>query len=451
MVTKIVVIGMGYVGIPIAALLADVDDFDVTGLQRRSKRSGWKIDVLNRGESPFTGEEPGLEEILARVVAKKSFRVTDDQEVLRDADIILIDVQTPTDQMHMPRYMSLKEVSTSIGQRIKRGALVIVESTVAPGTTQHIVQKLIEQQSNYVCGEDFDLAFSYERVMPGKLIRNIVHLPRVIGGVTPRAAERAKEMYSRIVQAPIRMTRVLTAELAKTIENAYRDVNIAFANEMALVCESLDVDVYEVRKLVNELDSRNMHFPGAGVGGHCLPKDPWLLRHGLYEYGSWRVEPEIISLARRINDQMPIHMSLLVEDALRARGKEVLNSVVTILGAAYLENSDDTRNTPAAPLVAALTAKGADVRIHDPFVREWEFGLHDILEDFDTAIQGSDCLALVTKHNEYLSLDFARVKSLMRTPAVVDGRNALDRKDLEAMGFEYRAVGKAGVRRSGRS
>ena len=448
MVTKIVVIGMGYVGIPAAGLLADVEGFDVTGLQRRSSRSGWKIDVLNQGKSPFEGDEPGLDELIAKVVAKGTFRVTDDVEVLSDADIILIDVQTPTDPQHVPQYLSLREVSANIGKRIRKGTLVVVESTVAPGTTQNVVQIIIEEESGMKAGEDFDLAFSYERVMPGKLIHNIVNLPRIIGGVTATAAERASEIYSKICKAPVRTTDVLTAEISKTIENAYRDVNIAFANEMALVCESMGVNIFDVIEFVNELPSRNIHIPGAGVGGHCLPKDPWLLRHGLYEYGSWKLEPEIITLSRRINNQMPIHMAYLVENALNAKGRAIQGSVVTVLGAAYLENADDTRNTPAAALVGSLIAKGAKIRIHDPFVTSWEFGPHEISQDFEATVTGSDCIVLVTKHNEYRSIDFDKMKNLMRTAVVVDGRNVFDQKMLEEKDFEYRAVGKAGIRRN---
>ncbi len=447
MVTKIVVIGMGYVGIPAAALLADVDGHNVTGLQRRSKRSGWKIDVLNSGKSPFEGDEPGLDELIAKVVAKGTFRVTDDLEVLRDADIILIDVQTPTDSQNMPRYDSLREVSANIGQRIKKGALVIVESTVAPGTTQNVVQKIIERESGLKGGEDFDLAFSYERVMPGKLIEYIVNMPRVVGGITPQSTQRAYELYSKIVKKEISTTDTLGAELCKTIENAYRDVNIAFANEMALVCESLGVDVYELIRLINARDDRMMHIPGAGVGGHCLPKDPWLLRYGLYEYGTWKVEPEFIALARRVNNHMPIHMSDLIENALRARGMSIQDATVTVLGAAYLENSDDTRNSPAATLIGSLLAKGAEVVLHDPYVREWDLGQQEIEHDLEKAVTGSDCIALVTKHKEYFSIDFAELKGLMRTPVVVDGRNVFDRETVEGKGFEYRAIGKAGIKR----
>ena len=445
MVTKITVVGLGYVGIPCAALLADVDGFQVTGLQRRSKRSGWKIDHLNAGKSPFEGDEPGLAELIARVVKKGTFRATDDVEVLKDSEAILIDVQTPTDADHIPQYDSLKEVSKQIGERLQRGTLVVVESTVAPGTTQNIVQKIIEEQSGMTGGKDFDLAFAYERVMPGKLIHNIVNLPRIVGGITPKSAKRAKEMYSKIVKAKIHVTDVLTAELSKTIENAYRDVNIAFANEMALVCENLGVNVYEIIELVNELPSRMMHIPGAGVGGHCLPKDSWLLRYGLNKYGFHKMEPRFITLAREINNHMPVHMALLVEDALQKMGKPIKGATVTVLGVAYLENADDTRNTPAAPFIAALEEKGAKVVLHDPYVREWDLGPHVIERDLRKAAKNSDCLALVTKHKDYLELDLEGLRKLMRTPIIVDGRNVYDEKTLTAKGFEYRAIGKAGI------
>ncbi|TFH04265.1 MAG: nucleotide sugar dehydrogenase [Candidatus Thorarchaeota archaeon] len=448
MTTKIVVIGLGYVGIPAAALLADVDGHDVIGLQRRSKRSGWKIEVLNDGKSPIEGVEPGLDELIAKVVSKGTFRATDDIEVLKEADVILIDVQTPTDSQNMPQYLSLREVSKNIGQRIKKGALVIVESTVAPGTTQHVVQTIIEKESGLKGGVDFDLAFSYERVMPGKLLEFIVNMPRVVGGITPKATKRASDLYATIVKEKIYTTNTLSAELSKTIENAYRDVNIAFANEMALVSESLGVNIYEIIELINARHDRHMHIPGAGVGGHCLPKDPWLLRYGLYEYGTWKVEPEFISVARRVNNHMPVHMADLVENALITKKVLIQDAEVTILGIAYLEDSDDTRNTPVAVLAAALQSRGATVRLHDPYVREWEFGPQTIETDIMKAAKDSDCLVLVTKHSEYFSLNLDDIKKVMRTPIIVDGRNVFDMKKITDMGFEYRCVGKSGIKRA---
>ena len=420
--------------------MADVPGHKVIGVQRRSERSGWKIDVLNQGKSPFEGDEPGLAELIARVVEKGAFRVTDDISVCQDADVILIDVQTPTDSRRVPQYRSLREVSASVGKYMRKGALVGLESTVAPGTTQNIVQPILEETSGLKAGQDFYLAFSYERVMPGKLLEYMVDFPRVVGGIDARSTELAVELYSTIVRQEITATDVLTAELAKTVENAYRDVNIAFANEMALVCESLGVNVYEMRELINARPDRYMHIPGAGVGGHCLPKDTWLLRFGVKEYGARDVDTAMITLARRINDAMPAQMARLVEEALAEAGKEIKGSRVAVLGIAYLEDSDDVRNTPAQPLINTLRARGAWVTAHDPFV--WGYEGEELTRDLDEALREADCLALVTKHQLYFELDLEHVKELMRTPIIVDGRNVFSAKSCREAGFIYRGIGK---------
>jgi len=443
MVTKIAVIGMGYVGIPCAVLLADVDGYDVTGVQRRSERSGWKIETLNSGRSPIEGDEPGLEELISKVVKKGTFRVTDDFDVLSDMDIILIDVQTPTDESNIPRYESLKEVSIKIGTLMKKGVLIITESTVAPGTTRNIVLPLLEKHSGMKGGKDFYLAFSYERVMPGKLLEFIVNFPRVVGGIDEKSTEMAVEMYRKIVKKPVNPTEVTTAELSKTIENAYRDVNIAFANEMALVCESLGVNVYEVRELINERHDRHMHIPGIGVGGHCLPKDTWLLRHGLMEYGLVKDEPEFITLARKLNNYMPYHALELVKKSLEEKKVPLSEATVVVLGVAYLENSDDTRNTPARPLIHALEREGVkEIRAHDPYVRAREFPYLPIQTDLDEVMKGADCLVIATKHKEYYDMDPKKVVSLMRTPIIIDGRNVLEKEQWEKAGILYKGIGK---------
>ncbi|MEW5768106.1 MAG: nucleotide sugar dehydrogenase [bacterium] len=441
----IVVIGMGYVGIPCAALLADVEGFNVIGVQRRSKRSGWKIDALNSGKNPFEGDEPGLAELIERVVLeKKSFRATDDISVCKEADVILIDVQTPTDENRIPQYLSLREVSMNAGKYLSPSTLIVIESTVAPGTTQHIVQPLLEENSGLKAGQDFHLAFSYERVMPGKLLEFLINFPRVVGGIDEKSTEMAAELYRHIVKAGVTTTDCLTAEVAKTVENAYRDVNIAFANEMALVCESMGVNVYQVRELLNARHDRHMHIPGAGVGGHCLPKDTWLLRFGLKEYGIKDVDTDIIALARQINDFMPLHMASLIENAFVVEeAKSLSEARVAVLGIAYLEDSDDTRNTPTLPLIRELEKKGAQVIAHDPYVREADFeeGI-EMTRDLDEALKGADCAAIVTKHSDYFKLDLRRAKELMRTPIIVDGRNVFDRKTCVEAGFAYRGIGK---------
>ena len=441
MTTKIAVIGMGYVGIPAGALLAEVPGFEVTGLQRRSKRSGWKIEVLNSGRCPFEGNEPGLDELIARVVKKGTFRVTDDYSILKEMDIILLDVQTPTEGPdHHPMYESLKEVSAQVGKYMKKGVLVITESTVAPGTTRHIVQPILEKESGLKAGRDFSLAYSYERVMPGKLIEYIVNLPRIVGGIDKRSEERAVAMYGKIVNEKIYSTDVLTAETSKTMENAYRDVNIAFANEMAMIAEKLGVDIYEIQRLINSRSERHMHLPGAGVGGHCLPKDTWLLRYGLRKYWAPTMETEFVCLARKINDLMPLHLVELIQNALKEKGRKLEDARVAILGVAYLEDSDDTRNTPAYHLIFELESRGAEIIAHDPHVRE--FPEAELTRDLDEALKNADCAVIVTKHKPYFSLDLEKAKSLMRTPILIDGRNVLAKEQVEAAGFIYRGIGK---------
>jgi UDP-N-acetyl-D-mannosaminuronic acid dehydrogenase len=438
---KIAVVGMGYVGIPAAALLADVQGFYVTGIQRPSQRSGWKIDVLNAGRSPIEGNEPGLDELIGRVVKKGTFRVTDDFSVIRDMGTILIDVQTPADGSdHAPSYLSLKEVSRRVGEYMKRGALIIIESTVAPGTTQNVVQPILERKSGMKAGKDFYLAYSYERVMPGRLIEYIQNLPRIVGGINKKSETRAVAIYKRIVRERIYSTDILTAETSKTMENAYRDVNIAFANEMALICENLGVDVFEIRELINSRSERHMHLPGSGVGGHCLPKDTWLLRYGLQRYGRKPMETEFICLARRINDYMPDYMAEIIEEALNRKKIRLREAKIAILGVAYLEDSDDTRNTPAYSLIRDLESKGAEIVAHDPHVRD--FPEADLTRDMNAALSGADCMAIVTKHREYYRLSLSKAKNLMRTPIIVDGRNVIDRRRAERAGFFYRGLGK---------
>jgi UDP-N-acetyl-D-mannosaminuronic acid dehydrogenase len=453
---KIAVIGMGYVGIPAAVLLADAG-YNVTGIQRRSQRSGWKIDWLNQGRCPIGGNEPELPEMLQRVVRDGRFAVVDDYSVLADVDIVLIDVQTPVDEAHVPKYESLREASRQVGEYLRPGNLVVVESTVAPGTTEHVVKPVLEEVSGLCAGlpEGFGLCYSYERVMVGRLIHNIREYPKIVGGLDDESKNMAMEMYRSIVRGEVHGTDIMTAEVSKTVENAYRDVQIAFANEVGLLCESLGADVYEVRKLVNGLPNdpsaphanpvRNMHSPGAGVGGHCLPKDTWLLMHGYDTYAESKREypTSILTTARHLNDWMPIHMVDLLEAALAEAGKEIRGSRICVLGYAFLENSDDPRNTPTVPLLKELERRGATYMIHDPYVKEDEG--YKIESDINSALKGCDATVLMTKHEEYYSITPERLRSLLRSMIVIDGRNMFDPREFADQGFIFKGMGKGNV------
>ncbi|MHA1804687.1 MAG: nucleotide sugar dehydrogenase [Promethearchaeota archaeon] len=447
-ITRIIVIGMGYVGIPMAALLADVDGFYVTGIQRRSKRSGWKIDWLNAGKNPFEGEEPGLDELIERVVKNGKFKVTDKYDDVETADYILIDVQTPVDDMKIPRYESLKEVSAKIAKHMKKGVTIIIESTVAPGTTDYIVQPILEKGSGLKRGKDFYLVFSFERVMPGKLIEYITNFPRVIGGGCPEANERAKFLYGKVVKKELQITDTLTAELTKCIENAYRDVNIAFANEMALLCEDFNRNIYEIIELINYRHDRMMHYPGSGVGGHCLTKDPWLLLHGYEAYTKKKYKDKIkmISNSRYLNDYMPEHVVELMEDALQEKGMCVDNLKITLLGVSYKADTDDTRNTPSENIVMILQNRYHSHNIvyvaHDPYVKEKDYTLTELTDDFDHAVKDADILIFATNHKQYYDIDLNDLRKKVKTPIIIDGRNIFDRKKVEEKGFIYRKVGE---------
>ncbi|OPZ88007.1 MAG: UDP-N-acetyl-D-glucosamine 6-dehydrogenase [bacterium ADurb.Bin429] len=283
-------------------------------------------------------------------------------------------------------------------------------------------------------GEAFYLVHCPERVMPGRLLKNLTSCDRVVGGITPACTARALPIYQRLTSGTLHRTDATTAEIVKTAENAYRDVQIAFANEVALICEELGADVFAVRELVNSSPHRQMHLPGAGVGGHCIPKDPWLLVSAVQEY-----QPRLLPTARAVNDGMPLHLAALARQALAAEGRSLDGATVVILGAAYLEETDDTRNTPALPLTRALQADGATVRLLDPHVT----AIEDLPVAADlNALDGADALILVTAHQAFRALDLSSAAERLRTRILIDGRNVFDPDVARAAGFRFVALGK---------
>ena len=420
------VIGLGYVGLPVAAAFAQAG-FRVIGVDIQSER----VEVINAGQSPIEGDEPGLSDLLEEVAKSERFRATTNYSELAAADIILIDVETPVDEDHKPQYVALKSACRSIGRIMKSGTLVIVESTVAPGTVDKVVRPLLEEHSGFVADRDFFTGSCPERVMPGKLLANLQQMSRVCGGSTPGTSVTMAQFYKHIVNADLDLADAVTAELVKTTENAYRDVQIAFANEVALICEAVGADVWRVRELVNKVPSRQMHLPGAGVGGHCIPKDPWLLVYGTGDGALVRLIPQ----ARAVNDYMPLHMAKLTVDALGEAGIPVETARVAVLGYSYLENSDDTRNSPSAVLVERLLELGAEVVIHDPWVEVYKGDIYHLAE-------GCDAVVIMVAHDVYSDLDLAALKSTLKTPVLVAGRRVVTRTEADKDGFIYRGVGE---------
>ncbi|MCI0395878.1 MAG: nucleotide sugar dehydrogenase [Chloroflexi bacterium] len=424
------VIGLGYVGLPVAAAFARAG-FRVIGGDIRAER----VALINAGRSPIEGDEPGLAELLAEVTAAGRLRATTDYNELKPADAVLINVETPVDDDHRPRYAALKAACRALGPVLKDGALVIVESTIAPGTIDTIVRPLLEECTGRVTNDGFYLGACPERVMPGRLLSHLRAMSRVCGGSTPETAETMVALYRHVVEAELDVADPVTTELVKTAENAYRDVQIAFANEVALICEVVGADVWRVRELVNKVPSRHMHLPGAGVGGHCIPKDPWLLAHGAAGKAPVRLIPQ----ARLVNDSMPMHVADLTLAALQAAGVNPGQARVLVLGYAYLENSDDSRNSPSQALVAQLGGRVQEVRIHDPWVPGYQGELL-------TLAAGCDAAVVMVAHQAYRQLHLPELKAMLRTPVLIDGRHVFERSQAEAAGLLYRCVGQGNNR-----
>lgn len=376
---RVGVVGLGYVGLPLACAIAEAG-FRVIGIDIDPGR----VERISDGASPIDTAEPGLDKLLARVVAERRLLASTDYSDLDGAEIVTMNVQTPVDSNNRPDTSALRAASSSLGSVIRRGTLVVVESTVAPGTTAEVVRPAIENSSGFVDGESFYLGVCPERVMPGRLLANIRHVARVCGASRPDVTAVMRAFYETIVEADIDTTTLLTAELVKVTENAYRDVQIAFANELSLICRDLGVDVWHVRELVNKVPERNVHRPGGGVGGHCIPKDPWLLA------ASSPSPLRLIPAARAINDSIPRELAVMAEDAAAALADVGLDpdraQRVLVLGYSYLPESDDTRNSPSADLVEELEKRGLQVTVHDPIVPGFQIDLEAALADAGIAI-----------------------------------------------------------------
>ena len=429
---KVAVVGIGYVGLPLACVLAE-SGFRTIGIDVDRNR----VEMINSGICPIVGDEPGLPELLKRVIADGSLRASMRAEDLATCDAVFVCVDTPIGPDKNPRLEILRSAVTSVSRSMKKGVLVSIESTLPPGTMTSVVIPILEKESGLLAGKDFLLCHCPERVMPGKLLNNMRKVERVLGGFDSESIKRGAYFYSRIVQAEIHPSDLLSAEISKTAENAYRDVQIAFANEVALLCEALGANAFEVRRLVNTCPFRDMHIPGSGVGGHCLPKDSWLLLSGA-PGNSAKVIPD----ARAVNESMPHHLGELAREVMQKAKVSSVRPKVAVMGLAFLRDSDDVRESPALKVIDDFE-NDYELIVHDPFVKN-AYKV-ELTRDLEAALQGADCAIFVTDHTAYRTLDLQKVKKLMRTPAIVDGRNLFNRNEAERKGLVYRGIGKGSI------
>ncbi len=422
------VIGLGYVGLPLATEFA-AGGFNATGFEVDEK----KVEQINAGQS-YIGDVATRQ--VKEAVEAGRLRATTNFDHLQECDAIIICVPTPLRKTKEPDVSFILSAAEEIKQRLRRGQLVILESTTYPGTTDEVLLPMLKS-TGLKLDEDFLLAFSPERVDPGNPEFQTHNIPKVVGGVTDDSTETAASLYSQIVNDVHSVSSARVAEAAKLLENTFRAVNIGMANEMARLCYALGIDTWEVIKAAATKPFGFMPFyPGPGIGGHCIPLDPHYLSWKARQHG---FDSRFISLAEEVNSRMPEHVVQLVADGLNDDRKAMNGSRVLLLGVAYKRDIDDVRESPALSIIDRLRSRGCDVRYHDPFVPELSFdSAHtessgqpmSSVELNDEQIESSDCVLIVTNHSQ---IDYRRIIEL--APLIVDTRNALNgdlRRDSRA-------------------
>jgi nucleotide sugar dehydrogenase len=494
----VVVMGLGFVGAVMAGVVADSVDKKtgksakyVIGMQRPSTRSFWKIPLFNRGISPIKAEDPEVAPMIERCVNKKqTMTATFTYDALKLADVLVVDVQCDFLKQELGNlrsgYADISALETSfkkIGEKISPHCLVLIETTVPPGTTEYVADPLLKKAFRTRGIDDEPLlAHSFERVMPGKdYVRSIRDFWRVCSGINQDAREKVTQFLSEILNVdefPLTvLDRPIESETCKIVENSYRATILAFLHEWSLFAETNGVDLIKVTNAIKVRPTHsNIIFPGPGIGGYCLPKDGglgiWADKHLMgFENDIFKITPQAID----INDTRGLHAARLVRDALRNMGRIVAASQVTVLGVSYREDVGDTRYSGSEIIVRKLTEMGAEVKAHDPYVQHWwelekqdtypavgaswsrffrnqeELSKFRMMADLEEALKNSDAVVLAVRHKAYLELDPDEVVRMVGSPlAVVDCFGILDDARIERyfeLGCEVKGLGRGHINR----
>jgi UDP-N-acetyl-D-mannosaminuronic acid dehydrogenase len=437
----IAVVGFGYIGTVIGAVLAD-RGWPVIGIDVRPHI----VDEINLGKT--TVPEPGLNELVSNNVRVGRLRATTDFGAIADNDFVIVTVGTPLGPDYEPIVDDIKAAARAVGEHLHSGHLVILKSTVPPDTTENLVLPILEETSGLRAGVDFGLAFCPERLAEGQAIRELTSIPVVVGAVDERSARACSTLWrhalgveSVVVDDP------RTAEMVKLADNLWIDLNVAVANELAKVCDRLNMDVLQVIDAANSMPKGNHNVnilrPSMGVGGYCLTKDPWFVNHLGQSLG---LELEIPRTSRTVNDTMPAYTYGLLTQLLAVQGKAIETSKIAVLGIAFKNNTGDCRLTPTRYVVALLEESGCQLSVHDPWVLEEE--AHTVTKipltaDIESAVKDADALVVLAGHRQFHQIPLARLAELTSASCVfLDGRNSFDPAAVRAAGFVYKGIGR---------
>ncbi|AHN20533.1 nucleotide sugar dehydrogenase [Lysinibacillus sphaericus] len=420
MTKSICVVGLGYIGLPTAVMFANhgikVHGVDVNPAAVKSIQ-----------EKKLHIEENGLQERLNKAVDEGFLTASTTPQ---EADVFIVAVPSPINPDNTANLEYVRQATASIVPYVRKGNLVILESTVPPKTVEHIMlPELIK--ANLEFGVDLFVAHSPERVIPGRIFEELVNNDRIVGGIDPVSAQMTKELYQTFVNGTIHLTDATTAELVKVMENTYRDVNIAFANELAKMAEKLDVNIWEAIKFANYHPRVNVHFPGPGVGGHCIAVDPWFL----VELGG--EQAQIIHLSRNTNDSMPSYTAQRTQAILNEN--KIAGGKVAVLGLAFKGNVDDMRESPSTIVIDELQNLGLEVISYDPHIKENKHATQT--QSLEEATKDADIIVVLTDHNEFKAMDAAAIT--VKTKIVFDTKNCLNRDKWQEAGFQFHLLGDA--------
>jgi UDP-N-acetyl-D-glucosamine dehydrogenase len=417
---RVAILGLGYVGLPLAVVFGEAG-FNVTGIDPDAR----KVDALNNGVSYIPDVKTEAVSVLVR---SGHLKATTDFSVLKDIDAVSICVPTPLRKTGDPDMSFILSATEELAKYVHKDMVIVLESTTYPGTTREVVLPILTEKSGLKVGEDIFVAFSPERVDPGREDWTTINTPKVIGGITPACSEVAEAWYCGAIQTIFPVSSAEAAEMAKLLENTFRMINIGMVNELAIMCERLGVDVWEVIEAAATKPFGFMKFtPGPGLGGHCIPIDPLYL--------SWKMKAlsytaRFIELASEINTNMPRYVVSRVMEAMNDRSKTLKGSRILVLGAAYKPDINDVRESPTLDVIGLLQNKGAQVEYHDPYIphihHEYDGWEMDSVEDVMQAVREADAVVIVTNHKWY---DYKAI--LDEAKFVFDARNALGKLALE--------------------
>ena len=428
---NISIFGMGKMGLPLACVFAE-KGFTVIGVNTNQDTAA----KINRGENPIVGEE-GLDDLLKKVVKNKKLSVTTDGiDAVGKTDLVIIIVPTLVDENKKPDLSALESVCKNIGKGMKKGTLVILESTVPPGTSEGLVRKILEQESNLKAGLDFGIAFCPERTNSGTAVSDIKGRinPKIIGGFDEKSTFIASLLYETINKnGVITVSNLKVAEMIKIAEMVYRDVKISYANSLALICDQLKIDAKEVIRGANTDAGCQIMNPGPGVGGHCIPVYPYFI------FDKVNKHTEVIKSARAINDEMPNFTVKFVEDVLTEKGKKIKDSNILVMGITYRGNVKEIRYSSALVIYKILSKKAKKVYAFDPLFSKKEIENMGLV--FKNDYRGIDCIVITALHDSFKKLNFDVMGKVMRTKTFVDTSTFFDVLKIKKSGFTVKSIG----------